>query len=119
MLRGRDAVLVQDEFDIEKPCEVTWAMTTDAKITTKKEGVAVLTVAGKKLIARILSPAGAKFIIESAEQKRPEKKNAGVRRLIVQLAKAQGSVRVAVLLSPVWKDGNVTKTIQLKPLAEW
>jgi len=119
MLRGRRAVLVQDEFEIEKPCEVTWAMTTDAKITTKEKGTAVLTVKGKKLIARILSPAGAKFIIESAEQKRPEKKNTGVRRLIVRLAKAQDSVRVAILLSPVWKDGNVAKTIQLKPLAEW
>ena len=119
MVQNRQAVLVQDEFELEKPCEVAWGMTTDAKITNKEKGVAVLTVGGKELIARVLSPAGAEFTIESAEQKPPEETNKRVRRLMVRLPNTKDNVRVAVLLSPVWKDGRYVSSVQLKPLAEW
>jgi len=119
MVHNRRAVLVQDEFEIGTPCELIWGMTTDAKITVKKKGVATLTLKGKELIARVLSPAGAEFVVESAEQKPPEKTNKGVRRLVVRLPQAKGNVRLAILLSPLWSEGNVVKTIQVKPLAEW
>ncbi|GAG52729.1 unnamed protein product, partial [marine sediment metagenome] len=119
MVQNRRAVLVQDEFEIEKPCEVAWGMTTDAKIAVRKGGSATLSLKGKQLIARVLSPAGAGFIVESAEQKPPEKTNKGVRRLVLRLPEAKGNVRVAILLSPLWSDGNVVKTLQVKPLAEW
>jgi len=119
MVQDRRAVLVQDEFQPHRSCEVAWGMTTDAKIATGREGVAVLTLKGKELIARILSPAGAEFTIESAEQKPPQKTNRGVNRLIVRLPDAKGKVRVAVLLSPVWKDGRYVSSVQLTPLAEW
>ena len=94
-------------------------MTTDADITLKKKGIAVLTLDGKQLIARLLCPAGAGFMVESAEQKPPQKPNIGVKRLIVRLPEARGSVRIAILLSPLWKDGDVVKTTELKPLTEW
>ncbi|MHC4173601.1 MAG: heparinase II/III domain-containing protein [Planctomycetota bacterium] len=119
MLRGRKAVLVQDEFEIDKPCEVVWAMTTDAKIATKKKGIAILTLKGKELKARILSPVDAKFTVESAEQKPPQKTNKGVSRLVVRLPKAEGNVRVAILLSPVWKGGRYLSHTQAIPLEEW
>jgi len=119
MLEGRKAVLVQDEFEIEKPCELVWAMTTDAKITIEKQGTARLTLRGKELIARVLSPSGAELAVESAERKPPEKTNKGVRRLIVRLPDMKDNVRVAVLLSPVWKDGGDVNSAPLKPLAEW
>lgn len=119
MVGNRRAVLVQDEFDIQKPCEVTWAMTTDAQISTKRGGTAVLTLGGRELIARVLSPADTEFTVESAEQKRPQKVNKGVRRLIVRLPQTKGKVRVAVLLSPVWKDGNHVSSVRLRPLADW
>ena len=119
MLRGREAVLVQDEFEIDKPCEVVWAMTTDAKIATKKNDIAILTLKGKELTARILSPVGAKFTVESAEQKPPQKTNKGVSRLVVRLPKAEGNVRVAILLSPVWKGGRYLSHTQAIPLEEW
>ena len=45
--------------------------------------------------------------------------NAGVRRLVVKLPEAQGDVRVAVLFSPVWKDGKTVDTTEIKPLASW
>ena len=119
MLPGRRAVLVQDEFDIEKPCNVAWGMTTDEKIDIKKKGIALLTLGNKQLIARVLSPVGAEFEIESAEQKAPQKTNKGVSRLVVRLPQAKGNVRVAILLSPLWKDGNVVRSVELKPLEEW
>jgi len=119
MLEGRKAVLVQDEFQIEKPCELTWGMTTDANITIEKEQTARLSLKGKELVARVLSPEGAELAIESAERQPPEKANKGVRRLIVRLPDAKGNVRMAVLLSPVWKDGGDVNSAPLKPLAEW
>jgi len=119
MVEDRQAVLVQDEFDIEKPCEVVWAMTTDAKIDIKEKDTAVLTLGGRKLIARILSPSVAGFSVESAEQKPPQKTNKGVRRLIVRLPNARGSVRVAILLSPVWKDKEIVTKVPIKPLTQW
>ena len=119
MVEGRRAVLVQDQFERENPCDVTWGMTTDAKIDIKEKGVAELTINEKRLVARVLSPPGAEFAAESAEQKPPQKTNRGVSRLIVRLPQTSGNVRLAVLLSPVWKDGNVVRTVELKPLEKW
>lgn len=119
MVADRRAVLVQDEFEIENPCELIWAMTTDAKIDIKEQNTALLTLAVKKLVARLVSPLAAGFEIESARQKPPQKTNKGVRRLVVRLPKAEGKVRVAVLLSPVWKDKEVVTKVPIKPLAKW
>jgi len=118
MVKNRQAVLVQDEFEIHTPCEVLWAMTTDAEIYQDKITIAELRLKGKQLIARVLSPVGAGFVVESAEQKPPEKQNTGVRRLIVRLPDVKGNIRLTILLSPVWKEGAVMTT-ELKPLAEW
>lgn len=119
MLDGREAVLVQDEFEIEKPCELLWAMTTDAKISLEKDWIARLTLNGQELIAQVLSPYHAQFTVESAENKSPEKINKGVRRLMVRLPNAKDNIRVAVLLSPVWQGGRYTNSVGLRPLAEW
>ncbi len=56
MTEGRRAVLVQDEFEMKKPCELAWGMTTDAQIEVKQGTVAVLKLQGKELTARLLSP---------------------------------------------------------------
>jgi len=117
-VQNRRAVLVQDEFEMRRPCEVLWGMTTDAEIYQDKMTIAELRLKGKRLIARVLSPAGAGFVVESAEQKPPEKPNTGVRRLMVRLPDVKGNIRLAILLSPIWKDGAVM-TAELKPLAEW
>jgi len=119
MLEGREAVLVQDEIEIEKPCELIWAMTTDAEISLEKERIAKLTIDGKELIAKIMSPYNAVFTVESAEQKPPEKTNKGVKRLVLRLDNAKDNVRVAVLLSPVWEGGRYTSSVELRSLAEW
>lgn len=118
MIEGRRAVIVQDEFKIEKPCDIVWGMTTDAQINIEDPRSAVLQIGDEKLIARILSPANAGFSVTSAEQEPPQKKNAGVRRLTIEMPKVSGEVRIAVLFSPVWKDGQV-KTASVEPLANW
>ncbi|MBL7219465.1 MAG: heparinase II/III family protein [Phycisphaerae bacterium] len=117
----RKAVLVQDEFELtgEKGAEITWAMTTDAKIAIKSKTLAELTLDGKKLTARILSPSGAEFAVESAEQKSPQKSNKGVSRLLAQVKGAKGAVRIAVLLAPAWKGFTPPAAMQLTPLGKW
>lgn len=119
LVQGRRAALVQDEFDIKAPCEVAWGMTTDAQVEVAEDGLARLTLDGKRLDARVLSPFGAAFTVESAEQEAPEKTNAGVRRLMVRVQAPAGPMRVMVLLSPVWPDAEPAATVDLRPLAEW
>ncbi|MEE9370456.1 MAG: heparinase II/III family protein [Sedimentisphaerales bacterium] len=119
MIQNRRAVLVQDEFEIRIPCELLWGMMTDAKIKIDQGKVARLTLNGKDLIAKLLSPAEAEFAVESAEQKPPQKTNKGVRRLIVRLQQAKGNICIAVLLSPAWEGNNFVKTVEPKLLTEW
>ncbi len=119
MIEGRRAVLVQDELDIQKPCELTWGMTTDAEIDVKERTVAVLKLKGKELTVRLLSPQDVGFTVESAEQEPPQHRNEGVKRLVVRLPQASGNTCVAVLLSPRWNDGKAVETAEVKPLANW
>ena len=118
MVEGRRAVLVQDEFQIDKICDVVWGMTTDAEIAIGDSRKATLKIGEKKLVATLLAPADAGFSVRSAEQEPPQRKNAGVRRLIVEMPKQSGEVRIAVLLSPVWQDGEV-KDVKVEPLSKW
>ncbi len=116
---NRKAVLVQDEFEIARSCEVAWGMTTDAKIAADKKGGAVLTIGDKKMTAQILSPAGAVFTVESAQQKPPLKSNKGVKRLMVRLKDQKGPVRITVFLAPVRPDGKPARPPVIKPLKQW
>ncbi|TWT52150.1 heparinase II/III domain-containing protein [Allorhodopirellula solitaria] len=119
MVENRRAVLIQDEFDIKTSCEILWGMTTDAKIALESPDVARLSLEGKELIARVVSPANAKFTIESAEQSPPQKRNRGVRRLVVRLPEAEGKVTVGILLSPEWQDGVTVSDTALESLRAW
>jgi len=119
IVENRRAVLVQDEFEIKKRCELAWGMTTDAEITIRGKNAALLTLNGKALVAQILCPGDAEFVVESAEQKPPLAPNTGVKRLMVRLQGAKGSVRIAIVLSPVWKDEKVVKAVEIKPLSQW
>jgi len=119
MVEGRRAVLVQDELDLKTPTEPAWGMTTDADVEIKESRTAVLKLRGRELTARLLSPQNGAFTVESAEQEPPQRRNEGVKRLMVRLPQAGGNTCVAVLLSPRWKDGNVVETVEIKPLANW
>ena len=118
LLQGRRAVLVQDEFQLARPCELTWAVTTDAKIAI--DGArATLSLGGEVLTAEVISPAGVAFSVVSAERRAPERPNKGVRRLVVRMKRSRGAVRVAVLLSPHWADGRKAPPPPLVPLDRW
>ncbi len=119
VVEGRRAVLVQDEFDLKTPCELAWGMTTDAEIGIEKGSTAVLRLKGQELVASLQCSHRAWFTVESAEQEPPQKKNAGVRRLMVRLPQVSGKVHIAVLFSPVWPDGKVVEPVEIKPLANW
>ncbi|MBT3201576.1 MAG: heparinase, partial [Phycisphaerales bacterium] len=104
LVDNRKSVLVQDDFTLSgaKGVEITWAMTTDAKIDIKSKTLAELTLDGKKLTAKILSPSGAEFGAESAGQKPPQRSNKGVSRLLAKVKNAKGKVRISILLAPQW-----------------
>ncbi|MGJ8655271.1 MAG: heparinase II/III domain-containing protein [Akkermansiaceae bacterium] len=119
LVEGRRAVVVQDEIDILRPSELLWGMTTDATIVLEKADTARLSLKGKQLIAKILSPAGAQFEVESAEQQPPQKRNKGVSRLVIRLPETQGKTTVTVLLSPVWEEGGAVEKVEMKSLSDW
>ena len=114
----RRRALVQDELELKQACDFAWGMTTGAQIALDGDK-AVLRESGKELRAEILSPAGAVFTIESAEQKPPQKENKGIRRLMIRLKAPAGALRVAVLFSPVWPDGKAEAAPAVKPLDQW
>jgi len=117
LVDNRRAVIIQDEFDFAANTAVAWGMTTDADIRLDGK-TATLTQDGKTLVATILAPANAVFIVESAEQAPPQKKNEGVSRLMIRLDSPAGPARIAVLLAPVWPRG-ATKTADVIPLDRW
>ena len=117
MVAGRD-VLVQDELDIAKPCQVLWGITTDAKVEASGT-TATLTLDGRKLTARILQPQGAAFAVESAEQEPPQAPNTGVSRLVFRVPAQPGPLRLAVLLSPQALGAPVLTAPKITPLADW
>ncbi len=116
---NRKAMLVQDEFTLTKSAVITWAMTTDATIVLTNSKEAELTLSGKKMTAKILSPANAVFSIESAQQSKPQKENIGVSRLLAKTPAATGNVTVTVLLLPQWPGGVSNYAAAVVPLAKW
>lgn len=103
--RSSGILAVEDSFDLEQPCTVTWGMTTDATITIGEDGrSAKLEQDGKQLHAKILQPDNATFSAESAEQPEPEKSNKGVSRLTASVPETDGVVRLAIRLQPQEPD---------------
>jgi len=118
LVGGRRAVLVQDEFKLKGTSDVAWGITTPAEI--KPDGArATLTQQGRQLVAEVLSPPGASFSVESAEREPPEARNEGISRLMIRLPAQSADVRIAVLLSPVWPDGQPVAKPRIKPLERW
>ena len=119
MLEGRRSILVQDEFDLKKPAEIAWGMTTKAEIDLSDPRAARLTRGDKSMRVRLLSPAGAKFSEESAEQKPPEKTNKGVRRLMIRTDAPKGATTVRVQFVPDWPGGGEIADAPETPIVAW
>jgi len=118
LVGNRRAALVEDEFDLAGDCEIAWGITTDAAIRTDGP-TATLGQEGRELVVRILEPPDAAFTVESAEREPPEKRNEGVRRLVIRLHRGECRVRIAVLFSPRWPDGTEVTTAAVRPLSAW
>jgi hypothetical protein len=118
LVQNRRATLVQDEFELNGSTRIAWGITTDAEIEVSGQ-TATLSLEGQRLKAHILSPADAVFTVSSAEQEPPEKRNEGVKRLQIDLPGRKGQVRIAVLFSPQWQNGDPVSKMDVKPLSEW
>ena len=116
---NRTALLVQDEFVLTQKGTVTWGMTTDAVIQIENPNQARLTLGGKTLTARILSPAQAVFSVASAEQSPPQKTNTGVSRLLATVPATTGNLTLTVLLSPHRTDAVPGMIPRPGALATW
>jgi len=114
-LLDRKQVLVQDELEATQPVEVVWNFLTKAKIEANGDR-ATLTRGRAKLEARILSPAGAKFEVISANPPPPQRQQPDVHNLTVRLPAKTTQTRIAVLLSPA---GAAETTPKLEPLETW
>jgi hypothetical protein len=103
LMNNRKDGVIEDDFVIKSATEVAWGMTTDQSIEILPSGKAILrnaTITTKTLEAEIISPAGAKFTIESASKSAPEKLNTGTQRLMVRIANQIGNVKLQIKLSP-------------------
>ena len=115
MLGGR-RVLIEDEVAAEKPVEVLWGMVTRAKVEMKGSA-AVLEQNGKRLYARILEPAGAKFDVIEYQPPPPEKQQPDCHKLVVRLPEKAANVRLAVVIATT--EAGAAEVLPVKPLADW
>jgi hypothetical protein len=118
LIHNRRATLLQDEFELTQKTDITWGITTDANIQINGT-TATLTQEGQTLKAHILSPQGATFTVASAEQEPPEKKNEGVKRLLIHLPNQTDHTCISVLFAPQWPTGETIETTEIKPLSKW
>jgi hypothetical protein len=125
-LLDRRQVLVQDEIEAAKPADVWWFFHTPAEITLGDDGTtAMLTQKGQRLVARLLTPAKARFTVMDAQplptSPHPEKQaaNARLKKLAIHLGRVT-DLRLAVLLTPV-KAGDTAPApaTKLTPLRDW
>ncbi|NJK95859.1 MAG: hypothetical protein HC905_13960 [Bacteroidales bacterium] len=119
VVNERKAVLIQDEFEIAKASSISWGITTDATILIVKDKEAELTLNGKKLIVKILSPANAVFSSESAQQAAPQKANTGVSRLLAKMPEQTGNITITILLEPQWTGGLSGYSSAMVSLSNW
>ncbi|MEX0350796.1 MAG: heparinase II/III family protein [Paracoccaceae bacterium] len=125
-LLNETAVLVQDEITEALAGPVAWTMHTGAEVELN-DAQAVLKQGGQEMTARILSPAGARFELSSANPCDTaydadcalQNPNTGVQRLMITVpAQTQGPRRIAVLFlsDPAQSEHHAS---QLRPLDEW
>ena len=106
MLGGK-ALLIQDEIGwASETRNVRWQMLTDAEIQLSGTEARLIRN-GKTLTAKILSPVGASFSQESAEQAPPERTNKGLKQLVVTFQESQPSTQLCIVLSVAAVDPEI------------
>jgi hypothetical protein len=124
VMLDRRSVLVQDEVEA-RAADVWWFVHTMAKVALADDGrSATLSLGKAKLLARLLSPAEARFELRDATplpaspSPQGQRTNAGVRKLTVHLAKVD-RLQLAVLFTPCTGKTEPSVPPQVAPLAKW
>ena len=116
-IRGRSAVVVQDEFELVSPAEIVWGLTTPAEIELVEPRRARLSLGSRSMTIYLIEPAQAAFEVHSAERPPPEKTNRGMRRLEVRRTPVNRE-RIVVLFVPGDRD-TAPVEYQPIPLERW
>jgi hypothetical protein len=123
-LDERKRVIVHDEMEASGNADVNWYAHTRAAITlTDKGKTALLSMNGKKLVAKILSPADAVFevmdAVPSATSPHPEgiNPNKGISKLHIHMQAVSKTNIIVSFTSP--DDSKTYKGKYLQPLEKW
>ena len=95
MLRDRKVFAVRDEIAAPREVDALWGLMTDAAVQCDGRR-AVLEKRGKRMEARITSPENAKFETVPAQPPAPQRRNEGVRKLVVRLPGKVRQVKIEV-----------------------
>jgi len=106
--------MIQDEVLSEKPAEVLWGIITRARVAITGAD-AELEQNGKKIYARILSPADAVFQTLNANPPPPERQQPDATKLAVKLPGKVTNLSLVVTFS----TGKDSLQQPFKPLAQW
>jgi hypothetical protein len=109
-LLDRKQVLIEDELKCAAPADVWWFAHTPAEVILSSDGrIATLSLGGKTLTARLLSPEHATFKVmdaaplPSSPQPANQNENRGIRKLTIHLANVS-NLRLAILLKTEPRD---------------
>ena len=125
LIHNRKWALLQDEVQAAQPAETWWFLHTKAVIALSSDSAsATLTLGGKRMIARILSPANANFAVmdpkplPSSPDPAGQNANTGWKKLSIHLSGVK-DLRLTVVLAPL-ADGENPPTAwpQVFPLAQ-
>lgn len=101
LFNQRHNIIVQDEITTKAPADIAWALHTRATITIDATGTqATLSLQGKILHARLLSPTGAVFTAVPVTIAPPQHPIKGENNLLVHLPQKTTSTCIAVLFTP-------------------
>jgi hypothetical protein len=126
LLGNRREVIVQDEIESGKSSELWWFMHTKAQIDVDASGQgAMLTLGGKRLWARIVGTAGARFSVmdanplPSSPNPAGQNANTGYRKLAIHLQNTQ-QARITVWFVPLESGQNPPSALPVvRALADW
>jgi hypothetical protein len=116
-LAGARGILVADDIDLNEGRNLRWQMHTRAAVAVAG-AMATLTGRDAILHARILEPAGATFVVESAARPPPENANAGISVLCIDLAGRPG-LRLRVAFAAGAPPDQMEFAPGLRPVRDW
>lgn len=108
-------VLLQDEIESDRPVEIAWTMHTHAKIDIDGRA-ATLSLKGKRLHARIIEPADARWSLEQPRLEPPQRPLKNTRKLMIHRT-GQGRTRIAVVMAP--GRSLPDDAVPIEPLGDW